>query len=316
MAFIPPAFDWQFYINNYADLKDILKFEIEAKNHYLTVGFYERRKYCNIYDNFNWKEYISRYYSIGTNQDHITTKEDAIYHQINNNQDQVINTPLYQARINIVYYIYINPNKNWQNILKGQLFDLHQTTILEKNKLYIVICCDDSNNINNALSIIHIVLNQYIHNVDVSIEHKNHYEYYGIKKVYDLACQDKNSIFIYFHSKGMVFNNSNDGRSDTEIKLTRHTLCNWENVLYVFETQKNISKAGLFPGHGGFVWFNFWWARGNYIASQSEPIITDNRYYYEHWLKNNTWTDCYCIKDKNISWFKPADACIEVAKLL
>ena len=39
-----------FYINNYDDLKYILTSEIEAKNHYLTVGFYERRKYCNIYD--------------------------------------------------------------------------------------------------------------------------------------------------------------------------------------------------------------------------------------------------------------------------
>ena len=314
MAFIPNVFNWQFYINNYDDLKYILTSEIEAKNHYLTVGFYERRKYCNIYDNFNWKEYILKYYNTGSDQAHITTKEDAIYHQMNNNVDQVINTPMYQARINIVYYIYINPDKNWQNILKGQLFDLEQTKILEKNKLFVVICCNDSNNINDAISIIQNILNQYIHNVSISVEEKNNYEYPGIKKVYDLACQDKDAIYIYFHSKGMVYHNSND-RLDIEIKLTRNTLCNWENVLYVFETQKNINKAGLFPGHGGFIWFNFWWARGSYIASQPEPIVSESRYYYEDWLRNNTWTDCYSIKDKNISWFKPSDACIEVAKL-
>jgi len=280
----------------------------------MSCGFYERRKYCNIYDNFNWKEYIARYYNTGSDEAHIINKENAIYHQMNNNKDQIINSPMYQSRINIVYYIYINPKKNWQNILKGQLFDLQQTTILEKNKLYIVLCCNDSDNIDNAGTIINKVLSKYIHNVNISNYSNNDYEYPGIKKVYDLACNDKDAIYIYLHSKGMVFHNSND-RLDAEIKLTRHTLCNWENILYVFETQKNINKAGLFPGHGGFIWFNFWWARGTYIASQPRPIISTSKYYYEDWLRNNTWTDCYCIKDKNISWFTLGNACIEIAKL-
>lgn len=314
MSFIPPAFDWNFYINNYEDLKIHLKNETDAINHYLSMGFYERRKYCDIYDNFNWKEYIKRYYNTGSDNAHITNKEEAIYHQMNNNKDQIINTPMINKKINIVYYLYINPLKNWQVILEGQMYDIQQTNILENNKLYIVICSNNQINVNHAINIINNVLNKYINNVVISTEEINRFEYPGIKKVYDLACKDKDAIYIYFHSKGMVYHDSNQ-RLDAEIKLTRHTLCNWENILHVFETQSNINKAGLFPGHGGFIWFNFWWARGSYLASQPIPIISECRYYYEDWLRNNTWTDCYCIKDKNISWFKPSDACIGVSKL-
>lgn len=57
-----------------------------------------------------------------------------------------------------------------------------------------------------------------------------------------------------------------------------------------------IEKVGLFPaigdenpfgkfgGHGGYIWYNFWYATGKYLSNCEEPVLTDNRYYYEEWL--------------------------------
>jgi hypothetical protein len=35
---------------------------------------------------------------------------------------------------------------------------------------------------------------------------------------------------------------------------------------------------------GHFVWYNFWYARGSYLNTVEQPIITERRHYYEDWL--------------------------------
>jgi len=46
----------------------------------------------------------------------------------------------------------------------------------------------------------------------------------------------------------------------------------------------NISRCGLFPSTGGWVWYNFWWGKGTYINTCEVPQISTNRWYYESWL--------------------------------
>ena len=85
-------------------------------------------------------------------------------------------------------------------------------------------------------------------------------------------------------------------RLPLETALLKGTFENWRKNLKVFESRE-IHKLGLFPAKedpvvqkdfktkGGWMWYNFWYARGSYLANHcEEPKITDNRWYYEVWL--------------------------------
>ena len=62
--------------------------------------------------------------------------------------------------------------------------------------------------------------------------------------------------------------------------------------MYRFKKDLNIDKIGLYPSDKGFIWFNFWWARGDYINKLEEPIISEDRYYYEVWLNKFKKIEC------------------------
>jgi hypothetical protein len=234
-----------------------------------------------------------------------------------NNLLHFTNQEVDRSNIYIVYFIYINPDRNWKLILEGQMNDINKTNILENNKLFVVISSNDENNTNEAKKIINTILINYIHNIDFTVESRNLYEYFGIKKVYDLACLNKHKLFIYFHSKGMKFH-SDSTRNIDEQKLTKYTFNDWEHILSIFKNNSNIQKVGLFPSDEGWVWFNFWWSRGEYISNLKEPIISEDRYYYETWLKPDTYNICndaYSTIYKETKCFNQPDTVNEINKI-
>ena len=105
--------------------------------------------------------------------------------------------------LSIVYYIYINPERDWKLIVEGQLNDIKVSGIQYK-QIYIHICCEQKKLIEDCKKIINNI-NVNI-NVIYSESYINQFEYPGLKLLYDLS-QNSDSIFLYIHSKGMVFNN-------------------------------------------------------------------------------------------------------------
>ena len=115
----------------------------------------------------------------------------------------------------------------------------------------------------------------------------------------------------------MVFHNQK-GRNISEIKILRNTINNWKYTHSIFNNYPEINKAGLFPNCNGIVWFNFFWIRGSFLKSIPPPIITTDRYYYEHqFIKNQIPMDnCF-----NLLYFNkimnsvPFTACRHLDKL-
>ena len=111
--------------------------------------------------------------------------------------------------------------------------------------------------------------------------------------------------------------NSCIDRSRDEINLTRNTIYLWKDIVDVFEKNSNINKIGFLPSNEGWMWFNFFWARGNYLITCDEPIITDNRYYYESWLgsgdKNNGIS--YSIYSHDYKKYKAEEAIDIITKM-
>lgn len=185
--------------------------------------------------------------------------------------------------INIIYFIWINPNKNFESIIKGQLKDMIDSNILDMSTLYIEVCCEYENIQKNLKNFIFDIINKYSY--ELKIHNKNHYEYYGIKKMYDLALIEPEKYYLYLHSKGM-FNYNNIERHKYEKTLTRGTVFQYKTVIQKFEENENISKIGLFPSNRdnqNFMWLNFYWCRGFYLNTCKPPLIMEDRFYYERW---------------------------------
>jgi hypothetical protein len=339
---LPKGFDYMFYSNYHNDLFNAFSYNKQLLEfHYIKNGRFEHRKYCDVPDNFNWKKYIL------CNRDIFDviekcTKENAIYHYLTNNTNLVHNyidnnndnnnnddnndnnndksnkdindsnsTDIYTLRdkpIYILYYAYLYQDIKWKNIVGGQMRDILNSGILKMSKLHAVLLGTPTE-IQEAKLLIEQITNETI---DITEVYENKYEFPAIVKIRELALTNPDKIFIYLHSKGMVNWNNTQYRTLIEEKLTKSTLLNWDTTLFIFNHFPEIQKAGILPAENGWIWYNFWWARGSYLISCSPieiPInlVEPDRYMCEDWLGRNgskTWTDCYSFVTKNISYSK------------
>ena len=223
--------------------------------------------------------------------------------------------------INIVYYTYINPDNDYTTIIKGQLNDIIKSKI--EATLFIVISCEQTHLIENIKKMIHktMLISHIKYNLD--IESKNLFEYYGIKKIYELAKNEPNKYYVYFHGKGMV--NKHDDktiagkvpldnytikheRTEINIMLTQHTLNPWKTVIRKFKKDDDIDIIALFPSKRKEGWFNFWWTKGTYLNKCEKPKITKDRYYYEHWLKSGKPKKIYNLLKHNYTRYSAKEA--------
>ena len=229
-------------------------------------------------------------------------------------------------KINIVYYIFINPDRDWKIIVNGQINDL-KISKLNFEKLYVHICCEqrslnNERSLNDERSLNEVsliedckkLINKVTLNVVYSESYLNQYEYPGLKLLYDLCQTEKDSIFLYMHSKGMVFNNPKNEknefqRNEFEKTTLRGTLYYHERAKYVFENIKFINKVGLWPSEKGFIWVNFFYIRSGYL--KVPPIITNDRWWYEEYIGNignignGNYLDCYSLIKNKVCGIHP-----------
>ena len=85
----------------------------------------------------------------------------------------------------------------------------------------------------------------------------------------------------------------------------------------VVDSNKEISKAGPFPClnentkvSDQWSWFNFFWARSDYVRNLEAPQKTTDRYYYESWISRASKTPslCYSLYAKKIQGFTGSKA--------
>lgn len=208
-------------------------------------------------------------------------------------------------KIAIVYFAYINPLKDWQKFISNQLSDLIKTNILSTADLHIIV--SNPFKAPNVLNFFKKLKHPY---KNIELYEENKFEYWGINYVWNLAREHNYEYVIYFHTKGI--SHEDDKRSNKKEMLTHHTFSQWQSLTKLFEENSDINKIGLFPGYelnqkgdiirGGWIWYNFWWARSSYIQTLEKPNPAPiTRYYYESWLsesnnpRNNKLQDNFSI---------------------
>ena len=206
-----------------------------------------------------------------------------------------------EKNVIIVYYIYINPERNWKAIVGGQLEDLK--TIQFNSPIHIHICSEQPDLIDECKHFIHGIRKK---DLTIYSSTENQYEYPGIKLLYDLSQQNPESIFFYMHTKGMVRTNS-ETRSIEELRLFRSTIY-YQNIIQDIFKNENINKVGLMPAESGFMWYNFFYVRGSYLTI--DPEISPNRFYYEGYLSlsGTNYLDCYSLLEKCICYYTSVTA--------
>ena len=182
-------------------------------------------------------------------------------------------------------------------------------------EFHIVVTCEGESDDVRAF-----IADQTDEKTQVDYHSENRFEYFGIKKAYDLGCANPDAAIAYFHTKGMSYGET--GRNLAERALTAGTFQNWKRILDAFAGNAGIDKIGLFPAEdeiaskgfhwGGWIWFNFWWARGSYLASIDAPAVHPHRHYYESWLGGHVSRPriggCVSALDFTETYYSPTEA--------
>jgi hypothetical protein len=259
---IDSSFNWKQYIDNYPDLQGVLSTQEDA-----------------------WKHWIR----FGKNKERRTDKKIEKLEEQEDPEPQLLKMTEYnEEEIIIVYYIYINPHKNWKSIVLGQINDVKNIGLFDCCKFFCVICTPEIRLFNECKKIINESKIIYTH------ELVNNFEYPGIKKLHELGTLYPEKILFYMHSKGMVFHSTND-RNLHEMNILVNTIKNWKYIIRIFKKYPFIDKAGLFPDISGIIWFNFFWIRGSFLKDLNPPIISTDRYYYEHKFIANKYDQNNCF---------------------
>jgi len=222
-------------------------------------------------------------------------------------------------KIIVVYYVYINRRSNWKAIVSGQLSDLKSFGLFDEADLYVHVT-DPAGIFEDVCTVISGICSD----VFISRSVENAFEYPGIRLVYELANKRSDTIFIYLHTKGMSYNIQS--RNVGEMILLTGTFRDWRRNIEIFRNL-SINKVGLLPAirsseekiprgkKSGWIWYNFWYARGTYLMKCGSPEVNTNRWYYEDWLgdphnsEELPANDCHSLLPQlNKTYFTAAEA--------
>eukprot|EP01041_Mallomonas_annulata_P010645 gene10645-22225_t len=209
----------------------------------------------------------------------------------------------YGLKLNIVYYAFLNARADWKSYLHDQLSDVSDTGILKHSSLYIYLGADGSGgmvgggsgnkdtnyNVTLAKEILQDgvkFIREFMDNTSVlqlyiEVTLGNLFEYPGITLLLNLAHHQKHpksTVFLYFHSKGMVNNNvaAHAYKPFHDVVIAR-----WREALLHFHEDPDLNKAGWVASPRGHMWINFFFVRGSYLLLVDKPPIGD-RNLYEH----------------------------------
>jgi hypothetical protein len=182
--------------------------------------------------------------------------------------------------IGIVYHIYCTGN--WREVVAEQLARLKKSGLYDRADILWTTINDITD---NRADIDNIMAQYPKFRVEYNIT--NNYEKPGIDKVRELGNAHPDLKILYFHTKGVsndYTNNETRRRGVTGWRLCMEyfLIDKWEECLEKLDTFDNV---GVTCVHGWF-WGNFWWSQSKHIVKKPEAV--GDRWAYEAWLNQGT----------------------------
>jgi len=118
---------------------------------------------------------------------------------------------------------------------------------------------------------------------------QNHYEWWGISKVWELSQHNEGKV-LYLHTKGVsnkYVKIGHDEISDLKVKgiswwkemLEYFVIDNWRQCVDALDNVDNCGATCI----NGWWWGNFWWANLSWTKNNQQPVQAD-RWYFEAWV--------------------------------
>jgi len=211
--------------------------------------------------------------------------------QVNLNNDDNFN-------FYVVYYINGLVNNNYLDWLINQILMISNYN----SNIYIVATISQDQEDFFRTSVKNLFPNL---NINIECYYENEFEYRGILKVWELGqiYNLKNDIILYFHSKGVSHHTSYENNKNDIYNIILKDINIIKEIFSIFPL---IDKVGYQSGGIGWIWYNFWFARGSYIYQVEKPVKTDRRHYYEDWLarKVKNEDDRICDYERDITIYE------------
>lgn len=187
--------------------------------------------------------------------------------------------------LDVVYFanLFVNPSFG-PRLIREQLSDLVATGITRFCRIHIVLSVPPDFDYVSLQESLTFLFQKQFRTLEFHIGDENCHEYPGIQLVHALASANgsPNHFLLYFHSKGI--SRFHGRRERVELALHKTVIAQWKHVLEIFSAHPIIDKIGSSASTGGWIWWNYWWARASYLAQVETPVKTERRHYYEDWL--------------------------------
>lgn len=199
--------------------------------------------------------------------------------------------------LKIVYFIntLVCPG-DYLPLLTRQMESFKQSGVLEVATLFIEASTGDEERLRREISLL-------VPQAQVNTCSENLHEYPGIKKVWELSRENPESFILYFHSKGITRAHNPWDIDPVEDLFKIEFIPLWWRWIYILSSFPSIDKVGIVANREGFAWYNCFLAKGEYLSTCEEPILTNYRYYYENWLaktsKERTYKNFFNVTERS-----------------
>ncbi len=199
-------------------------------------------------------------------------------------------------KIKIVYFAYLKPNE-WEPIVLEQLNSLKSSKLYDiSDNIYISLCCNDT----DLKRLKQHIWAKYKKIQIINIFSQNHYEYPGLKAVWDISNESDDSVILYFHTKGITSAQKYPDRHNIRRFIFKNTVENYEEYVNEFNKNPDLDIGCIFPSEFGFSWYNFFWINSSYVKNYlPEPKPVQNRYFWERYIGSEHSTK------KNVVTYSP-----------
>jgi hypothetical protein len=182
----------------------------------------------------------------------------------------------------IVYHIFCVDD--YENVVINQMNRVIKSGLYDWCDRFEITCID----LNNQFIGIDKIF-EGLNKINIFKTNENKYEYWAIKKIWDLSQIFDGKIF-YFHTKGVSnrYTNLNEkknsewkikGVNTWKEKLEYFLIDNFEECLIKLDSYETCGVTSNNKWYSG----NFWWANTYFLKTNNPPCIGD-RWYYENWL--------------------------------
>jgi len=134
------------------------------------------------------------------------------------------------------------------------------------------------------------------------INNQSIHEYPGIHLLWELGQKNEdNTVLLYYHSKGITHINANEKykRNELEEILFNKVILDRKKYMKNFLENNSLKKCGHSVSDMGFIWHNYFFIKNDYLKQKEEPILTENRYYYEGWSGSGIYKDSFSVEKPN-----------------